>query len=216
MGPRKAVLYEIGVLPAFISRVMSSPPDPSAFRKAADAVIEKVEGSLGWLYSVVDPEGEVGHIRYTVWSDVLECPACLLPVTLWDACVSRKPARIAELIRCPLCQEERPVSSCRRIVDEVDDVLLSRRRKVRRRSPAWIYGTTRGKSWSRAPIPADYDLLKRIEAEALPTCIPRVRNSLGRPLPSRLSRRNDTPTSLLYAAQLNCVWCSVGGSRTAL
>jgi hypothetical protein len=34
-GPRRAVLYEIGVLGSLIGRVLSAPPDPNEFRRAA-------------------------------------------------------------------------------------------------------------------------------------------------------------------------------------
>jgi len=171
-GARKAVLYELGVLGSFVADVMCHPPEPASFRSAAESLLAEVRGELDWLYSARDPEGNTGAIRYVVWSDVLTCPGCRREVSLWDACVSRAPANIANVFRCPHCGHEAPVDKVRRVRESVTDELLGQERTVRQRCAAWVYGETDGKTWSRMADAGDEDIQSRIAESPLPGCVP--------------------------------------------
>ncbi|MGE0252971.1 MAG: DNA methyltransferase [Alphaproteobacteria bacterium] len=173
-GARNAVLYELGALGAFVSRTLTNPPDPVAFRKAAEDILTVAENKDGWMYEARDPSGDKGSIRHVIWSDTLRCPGCRGVVALWDACVSLNPAEISSVFSCPKCCHEAPLDDVQRIkVEERDDV-LGDKRALRGRTMARVYGSTGKKRWSRLATAADLSLIKKIEAEPIPSCVPQA------------------------------------------
>lgn len=171
-GARRAVLYELGVLGAFVGDVLCNPPDPAEFSEAAEHLLADVRRQWAWLYGTRDPDGNEGEIRYLVWSDLLRCPECRKHVSLWDACVSRRPADISGTFRCPHCIAEAAVDCVFRVRETVADDLLRDERLTRRRVPAWVYGETNGKTWSRPAMAADQRKAQEIEQAALPEVVP--------------------------------------------
>ena len=173
-GARNAALYELGALGAFVGRVLTNPPEPSAFRKATEAILREAEAEDGWVYAAVDPDGSDGFMRYVVWSDRLRCPACHRETSLWDSCVSQRPARIASQFTCPACLHEAPLDEVGRVSAETNDSVADSRQSLRARRPARIYGSTDSRYWSRPPTKHDLALLERVEAAALPDSVPHV------------------------------------------
>ncbi len=173
-GPRRTILFEIGVLGSFVAQVLNAPPNPRAFLEAAEKVIRKVEDSYAWLYSARDPTGQPGVLRYIVWSDILRCPSCHRHNSFWDSCVRRGPAEISGTFHCIHCGTETSLGTVARIKKASFDDLLGESVKCRQRKPAWVYGSTNGKSWARPVQPSDLHLIERIESEAVPECVPKV------------------------------------------
>lgn len=173
-GARNAVLYELGVLGSFVGQTLTNPPDPAAFRKAAEEVLAAGETEDGWMYEANDPAGGIGSLRHLIWSDKLSCPACRSVVTLWDACVLLDPAEISSTFSCPNCCHQAPLDSVQReTVCEHDD-LLGEKRELRARVMARVHGSTGKKRWSRPATAADLSLIKKIEAEPIPSCVPQA------------------------------------------
>lgn len=173
-GARNAVLYELGALGAFVGRTLTNPPDPLAFRKAAEDTLQVAQAEDGWMYAAENPEGRSGVIRHVVWSDVLECPICRRETTLWDSSVSLDPAHIASRFTCRRCTLEVPLDKVERVTQEAHDCLLGRNRTLRLRRIVRIYGSTGNRSWSRDATQQDIALLNRIEVESIPDAVPRV------------------------------------------
>jgi len=173
-GPRRAVLFEIGVLGSFIARILSSPPDPVVFQRAAEKLIDEVEKRYIWLYEARSPQGHAGLVRYIIWSNILQCPSCRKPVSLWDACVSRKPANISGEFRCPRCNHRSVLKDVRRMTSNQGDDILGKNRKARLHRPVWVYGSTNGQSWNRPVKKSDLRLLERIESEPITGNFPKV------------------------------------------
>ena len=173
-GPRNTILCEIGVLGAFVARTMAKPPNPATFQQAAQEVLEAANKEDGWMYGAHDPEGQEGVARHFVWSDTLECPDCGQRETLWDACVSRRPARIAKQFSCPSCGHAATLGEVRRTLEATGDQLLAKSRHQRARRLAWLYGRTGKRNWSRPICNDDLRLLERIENTPLPASVPVV------------------------------------------
>ncbi len=173
-GARNAVLYELGALGAFVAKTMTNPPDPKAFRKAAEQILKDAESDLAWMYQAAGPDGAKGSIRYVIWSDVLHCPACRREATLWDACVSRDPAEIGSSFTCPSCCHEVSRDQVERVTETRRDDMIGKRVESRKRQPVWMYGTSGTKPWSRPVTGQDRELVERIAGTALPDSIPRV------------------------------------------
>lgn len=171
-GIRKAILYELGALGAFVSRTLTNPPDPKAFSKAAEDILREAEADEGWMYGAIDPKGMKGTIRYSIWSDVLRCPKCRNKVRLWDACVSRDPARIASDFTCPSCSHETGLAEVVRQTEIRWDDLINKRTELRARTPVWLYGLSGKTKWARPINDADLKLLDRIARAPIPTGVP--------------------------------------------
>ncbi|MHB1118165.1 MAG: DNA methyltransferase [Minisyncoccota bacterium] len=159
-GPRKAVIYEIGTLGAFISRTMCRPNDPKKFEAIAKKMIDRVESETKDLYSAIDPNGEVGQIRHVIWSDVLSCPSCQKESTYWDAVVNTSPLKLRSYFYCSHCKNKSPLDFAKRVTENFFDPLLNQTIVRKKRLPATIYGQTDGKNWCR---PATADDKKRYE-----------------------------------------------------
>ncbi len=172
-GPRNAVLYELGILGAFVARILNNPPDPTRFREAAESVLRGAESEYRWLYAAQDPLGRPGCIRHVVWSDVLLCSTCGSQTTVWDSCVSLGPARIDSQFRCPVCCAEHPVGALDRVVEQAPDPLVDCVAESRCRTMGRVYGISGKSFWSRDPNESDLTLLARIAHEKIPACVPR-------------------------------------------
>ncbi|MGF7008641.1 DNA methyltransferase [Aminobacter sp. BE322] len=171
-GPRNAVLYELGVLGAFVGRTLTNPPDPAEFQKAAQDVLAAGEHEDGWMYEARDPSGGKGTIRHLIWSDNLRCPSCRRIVALWDACVSLNPAAISSTFSCPKCHHEAHLEDVDRVTVRERDDVLNDERALRDRTLARVYGATGRKRWSRPASATDLALVKKIAAEPIPSSVP--------------------------------------------
>jgi len=178
-GDRKATIYEIGVLGSLVSRVLCSPPDPNEFYEAAQLLLETIRIKYLSYYQAQDPFGGIGRIRYIVWSEVLRCPSCKSHTTFWDACVSRRPAKISAIFECPTCNEKTDASRVSRVRETVRDDILNNMRKTRRRVPIWIYGETNGHTWSRAINATDLRVIANIENQPPEKTIPKKKFPWG-------------------------------------
>lgn len=171
-GPRHAVLYDVGVLGSFIARVMCSPPDPEAFRRAATALVDAAERSHGWLYETTDPDGHAGTIRHVIWSEVLVCPRCGAETSYCDASVRRAPLRLAAEYECPSCGATVDTRACERATETVSDEVLGTTTERRVRVPAIVHGTTKGRNWQRPAESADLVVPDKASHEPLPAGTP--------------------------------------------
>jgi predicted RNA methylase len=171
-GPRNAVLYEISVVGSLLAESMANPPDPDAFRKAADKLVTSAERELDWMYQAVDPEGNVGRIRHIIWSDVLTCVACGHEVTYWEASVRTEPLGLASEFACPSCRATMLVIDCPRATETVMDGATGERIEAKKRVPARVYGSTGKRTWQREPNKEDLDTIQRVDAFDINTWYP--------------------------------------------
>ena len=173
-GIRNAVLYEISPLGSLVAKTLTNPPDPGTFRKAADEILRDIEQTYGWMYDAKDTEGNYGKIRYTVWSDLVLCPACTKEVTVWESYVNLRPARIGPAFTCPNCTHKSSADDLERVTSIDCDDILGTYRELRTRVPARVYGVTDGRTWSRSPTHHDMDLLERVDLQPVPGSVPCV------------------------------------------
>ena len=77
MAGRKAVLSDISVLGQHIAKGYLAEVSPTAFRHAADSVMETARAALGDLYKTRRAtDGAVAEMVRTVWSFTYVCPVC--------------------------------------------------------------------------------------------------------------------------------------------
>jgi DNA methylase len=162
-GPRRAIVYELSPVGSLLGRVLANPPDPVEFADAAQALVATAAESLAKLYVARSPVGEPGQIRYVIWSEVLRTPCCREVLTLWDAAVRRKPLELAGSFSCPRCASRVTVKTCDRVLTTKWDSLTGTEVTQRERRPAFVYGMSRGRTWSRPVTEDDVALLKEID-----------------------------------------------------
>ena len=178
-GPRNAVLYELGALGTLVGKTLTNPPEPLAFRAAAERLLNDCEHENHWLYEAADPDGYTGTIRYTIWSDMVRCPQCSESSSLYDSCVSLEPARIDSWFSCLTCKHKCPLDETERVVTSRRDSLTGETVSQRVRVIARLYGKTGRTTWSRPPVSSDKTLLSRIAATPIPDNVPNVRIPWG-------------------------------------
>ena len=148
-GPRHADLVDVGTLGCFMSRVMTSPPDPDAFRAAVKRLLVAARSELQSLYQATDPQGRAGQIRHVIWSEVIACPKCKSEHRLWDVATRAAPAAFLSEFDCPSCSETVRTDACERICAEQADAFGTTKLK-RLRVPVEVHGETNGRNWKRA------------------------------------------------------------------
>lgn len=153
-GPRRATIYEIGTLGAFISNTMCHPANPTNFESTAKRLIDTVEKELAGLYDAIDPDGKKGEIRHIIWSDVLSCPSCQKETSYWEAVVSLNPLKMRDSFHCSHCATKSPIDFAKRVTERYNDLLLKKIIVRKKRVPVMVYGQTEGKKWRR-PVTAD-------------------------------------------------------------
>ena len=173
-GARNAVLYELGALGAFVGQTLTNPPEAQEFLGAAEELLHQAEDEDGWTYKVTDPDGYDGTVRYVIWSDLLACPACDKESTLWEACVSLRPAHIASRFSCPECGHEESLSEVERVTSSTWDDILGEERVFRVRLPVRVYGLTGKKRWSRDANHNDIALLEHVGSAPVSDSVPIV------------------------------------------
>lgn len=171
-GPRNAILYELSALGSFIGRTLTNPPHPDDFVDVAKSLLADAEDELGWMYQANGPDGDEGAIRYTVWSDFVNCAHCDLEISLWDASVTREPARVADSFDCPSCSQNNVLAEAKRSTETVYDELLGKSVEQRKRRPVWIYGQKGSAYWSRRPTDEDLSKLREIGDLKIPAEVP--------------------------------------------
>ena len=74
----------------------------------------------------------------------------------------------------PACKHQCLIDDAKRITRRKHDPLTGKTIRQRARVIARVYGKTGKKTWSRAALPAEEALLRRVEAEPLPDTVPNV------------------------------------------
>lgn len=148
-GKRKAILYELSTLGAFVSEVMNNPPSSKEFAECAKNLLDEAEKELGHLYSVYDRENNIGKIRHVIWSDVLICPNCKKESTFWQTAVQHNPLGILSDFECPHCKHKELFNKVPRATENITDEILEIKHIAKKRVPVRIYGKTGKKTWHK-------------------------------------------------------------------
>ncbi len=164
-GPRNAVGYEIGTYGSFAAKTISNRLKASEFQRAVEDFVKKEKDRLMHYYSAIDPNGEIGVIRYIIWSEVLLCPHCGREISFFERGTTRNPVKFKKNITCPHCNKKTSVDEMEFQTEEYMDGLLEKNTVRKKRIPAWIYGTTNGKNWDRPATDEDLENVLSIDKE---------------------------------------------------
>ena len=122
-GPRNAVGYEIGTYGSFAANTISNRLKAKEFKKAVNEFVKKEKEYLMHYYSAIDPEGEIGVMRYIIWSEVLLCPNCGAEIPFFEEGTKRNPVTFNKDILCPHCKKLASVDEMKFQTEEYMDGL---------------------------------------------------------------------------------------------
>lgn len=167
-GMRKAICSDIGQLPTFIGKTLSTTINFEKFENIFNKVISDVEQTWGWMYQTKDPNLEHGTIRYVVYSDVVQCKNCNQKFTYYELFVDEKQGRFLDTTTCKKCHKEIPSNNLKKVTENVYDSILEKKIKKFKRLPVKIYGITQKTRWKRTPTNSDLKQLKKIQETKIP------------------------------------------------
>lgn len=171
-GPRNCHLFDVSGLATFIAKNSTAKVDVGLVEKEAQAILARLRRDLGPIYQATDTAGELGEIRYIVWSEVVRCAACEGRAPVYDLAVRTKPARILRETACPSCGHGIDLATAPRLTCRIKDDLLGEIIEQRMRVPIMLYGATGSRCWRRRVSDADTALISRVSRMSIPDRVP--------------------------------------------
>lgn len=171
-GERKVIIGDLGIAPTFIARNLNTPDEKIAFNNEIDAIIQKIEKELGWMYKTKDRDGNLVDVVAILWSDIFICSNCSEEFTYWDAAVDLDAGVIASKIMCPICKGQNDKKNLLKSwVNEFDPILNSVISRVKSK-PQTIIFDRGGKRYEKIPDDFDIELINSINNYKIPYYIP--------------------------------------------
>lgn len=169
---RKSILIDISSNAYHISKGYNSQIFITDFESWFNGLINNIESEISWIYEIYDNEVN-GKIKYTVWSEVLECPFCGHQDTYWDIAVNyekvmhgvSKNGEVKKLFKCQSC-------SALLTKDEHNRVLSNGKLLFR---PVLINYQVGKKRKERYLNKQDFDLIEKIEGYDLSQWVPEIK-----------------------------------------
>jgi DNA modification methylase/predicted RNA-binding Zn-ribbon protein involved in translation (DUF1610 family) len=101
---RRAVLNDLSSLAVHLAYNHSTGCSPEGLSRAWHEIRTSLEGDISQIYGIACA-GCTGKatIRYTIWSDVYECPGCGVDLPLWKHGLDRERGTVRRDFSCPDC-----------------------------------------------------------------------------------------------------------------
>lgn len=168
------VLGDLSPYATFIARSLNCPPPAALFEREAKRVPHETRKSLADYWTTAHVDGRAGEIVYTIWSEVLTCPACGDHLRFWDAAVDSHNGAIRRELRCCCGTSFRKAEAARHLETYFDPVLNeSVQRPVR--EPVLISYEVDGRRYQKAPDRADIGRVAALENASTPPACPRTK-----------------------------------------
>lgn len=184
-GARHAVLGDLSPAATFISYNYNTAARIADFEAVARRILAEAERDLGWMYETVHSDGSRGRINYIVWTDYFLCPHCGADVAAWDGVHEGPDSEVGATLTCQVCRS----SFSRTGSGRASMTVLAANgetKRVPRRAPVVIEYSVGRRRYRKTPTSHDIEVLRRIEAEAIPDWYPTARTPDGDE-----GRRND-------------------------
>lgn len=175
-GARRVVLNDLSPAATFIAANYNLPFDVEAFAKAGKQLLKEVEQELGWMYETTHTDGKTkGRVEFTVWSEVFTCPHCAGEINFIDEALDENSKRVRDTFPCPHCSADVNKDNLDRVLESrVDPATGETWKRVKFRPSVMSY-VTGGVRREKQVGQDDLAVLAKIDAMALPVCIPTVR-----------------------------------------
>lgn len=172
-GTRKSVLVDLSPAATYISSVYNASIGVDKARKTAIRLLSECEKELGWMYETphyvsgkmavgIDGKPIIGHVNFTVWSDVFVCPNCSSDVVFWEEGVDKTTGKVSDDFRCPKCGSVLTKRDCERAKETVYDSCLDSFVTISKQIPVFVNYSVGRDEFERPLVAEDFTLLKKI------------------------------------------------------
>ena len=197
-GARKAILNDLSPIAAFIAHNYNTANDPSDFRNEALRILHAYQEKCGWLYKTQHTDGKgtpiigvdgnpiMGHVNYTVWSDVFICPSCGHEIVFFHLASGQKDGKVRDVFTCNKCHCQLSKKDCSHAVESYYDRFLGITIERSKQVPVLINYTVGRVKYERELIEYDYSVISKSQSITFDTWVPTERLPEGGE-----TRRND-------------------------
>lgn len=185
-GTRKAICGDLSPVASFIDYNYNTPIKIEDFQKEIDKIISFVESECGWMYQTKHPDGKVGKINYTVWSEVFTCPNCNSEIVFYDVAVDEITSTVKDYFICNYCKSKHTKSSVEKTFVTIYDKSINETIRQIKTVPVLISYNIGNKKYFKRPDNNDHEVINKIEESSIPYWFPNDRMPEGGE-----SRRND-------------------------
>lgn len=168
------VLGDLSPYATSIARALNSPPPEDVFEREASCFLAAARREVSEYWATDHVDGRQAQVVYTIWSEVLLCPACGTPVRYWDVAVDHECGSIRREIKCHCGGSFRKAEARRQLQTYFDPVL---QHEIERpvREPVLISYEIDGRRYRKVPDQADTERLAALEEARTPAACPRTR-----------------------------------------
>ena len=169
VGIRHGVCSDLAPAASLIAASYNLKFANSVFRAKAEAILNKVESELGWMYET-SIHGHKAKVNYFIWSDVFSCPECGEEIVFWKQAVDLAGEEIKDEFNCPRCGSLCSKKNLRKVWEtyfdtEVDKTLTRNKKALVR------VNYTAERRGEIDPTPFDFDILTKCDEVRIPNPI---------------------------------------------
>lgn len=168
------VLSDLSPYATFIARNSNEAPDADAFEQSAREMLDRARSAIGALWTTHHDDGRVGTVIYVIWSEVLVCPDCSLPLRFWDIAIDRRAGAVRRELTCE-CGAAFRKNEASRALNAEHDPLLGGTREAPLREPVRIVYELDGKRFEKTPDERDLAQVETAREMAAPRACPNRR-----------------------------------------
>jgi DNA modification methylase len=163
-GERKTIIGDLSPLASFIAYNYNSNIDAEEFENTTQKIIEDIKNELTWMYETKHPDGRIGNINYTVWSEVFACGNCGSEIVYWESAVDELEGKIKDSFPCNMCKSIQNKKSLEPFYITIYDSVVSKSINQKKYIPALIHYTVESKSYLKKPDLEDRRLIEKIDS----------------------------------------------------
>lgn len=174
---RNAILNDLSVFASFITSNYNKKSDVVEMNLKMKYIINELESEVKWMYQTKHPNGQIGIINNTIWSDAFYCPQCNKEFVFWD--LAAKDGKVIDNLSCDCGAKEFSKNSCERVFTNYYDTSIGENIQIAKQIPVEINYIYNRKRYTKKPDKNDLDLIKKIEEIPIPYWQPNYELPLG-------------------------------------
>lgn len=184
-GARKAIISDLSPAATFISSIYNTAVNTDVVETRLKEILKSCTKKYSWMYETththesrtpvigIDGSPIIGHINYTVWSDVFVCPSCSAEFSFWDVAVDAQTGKVSSEFQCPSCHSLLRKRDCEHAKVTFFDKYIGATQSVSKQVPVLISYQAEGKEFLKKPSEEDIALIEKASQvkcdHALPT-----------------------------------------------
>ena len=172
-GARRVILNDLSPAATFIAANYNLPFDVEAFARAGKQLLDELQAEIGWMYETLHTDGKtIARIDYTIWSEVLSCPACAGEIVFTDAALDEETKAVADVLTCPHCGAQGKKEQMDLRFETFIDPATGQTEKRPKRVPALISYKLGKTAYTKKPDEADLERIAKIASLPIPENLP--------------------------------------------